>query len=41
MMGGNESKFLELNINGLSDHFKVALNKYLDDSKQSLCFLNE
>ena len=40
-MGGNKSKFLELNINELSDHCKVALNKYLDDMKISPCFLNE
>ena len=41
MTGGSECKFLELNINGLSDHCKVALNKYLDDTKLSFCFLNE
>ena len=41
MTSGNECKFLELTINGLSDHCKVALNKYLGDTKPSLCFLNE
>ena len=41
MTGGSEFKFLELKISGLSDHCKVALNKYLDVSKPSLCFLNE
>ena len=33
--------FLQINICGLSDHSKIALNQYLQQTKADIVFLNE
>ena len=41
MMANPGFTFLQINICGLSDHSKIALNQYLQQTKADIVFLNE